>query len=341
MPTSYPFNTIKTISGKSLSVTTLILSLFLLQACSQLQQLVSNDVEKAETLLAQEAFYPALDVIDRADQDHPNYRQLTELREKVLDAIKAFEKASLEQTQQQINQGQWTESLQTLDQALEKIPASKPLLEKRQRVQRYIDKKLAELAVTLAQSRASTMAKELDVLKTMSRYSGDTTSLETRAAAASTDRKLLLQTVNNSIDKQQWHKAKRAALLVQTLEDDRQIRTLLAKIEQHIVNDKVSELREAIDNDELLMAQQLSAALSSEQRTPEVQSLIDALNQKIDLLVLDLTRSGQQAYTNGNIDSAITHWQQALELRPEDTELQKRLERAKAFQENYRRLKGL
>lgn len=313
--------------------------LSLLQACSQLQYLVQDDVEQVNTLLAQQDFYPALDLIDRAPTDHPQYQQLTTMRSQVLDEIAAFEKATLQQTQQLINQGNWAQSLQTLDQGLQKIPASKALLAKRQRVEKHIENKLTDLKLSLAKARASTIADELAIIQTIVRYTGEEQTLQTRQHAATSDRKILVNAARRHIQQQQWTQAKNLAQKAQAIKDDSQIRELLSQIEQHITNTEVSRLQQAIDNNELLTAKQLAAELANEQQ-PEVQQLINTLNQKVDLLVLDLTRSGQQAYTNGNIDKAIDYWQQAVELHPQDTELVKRLERARSFQENYRRLKG-
>ncbi len=324
---------------------TLIAALLLacLSACTHLPFVTADTSEQVRELLAQQQFYSALDLIDATEPDDAEFDALKDLREEVLNAIAAFEQKTLQRVEQLSEAGQWARAETLLDDAIDKVPASKPMRERRKQVQATIERELRRVNLRLARLRASSLREEIELLQQSLRYTDDETvahRLADRQRVLDESRRLLLAEAQRHIDQQQWRQARDYASRAHQLTADDRSRQMLATIDSAITGDQLSRLEHALDNGELGLAKQLAASLGEAPAGSRAATLIAQLEQQVELAVLQLTRNGQHAYSKGDIERAIGFWQQALELAPDNPELQKRLQRAQSFRANYQRFKN-
>lgn len=320
----------------------LILCLMLaLQACSQLSSLLYNKPEKVKSLVANEQFYGALDLIDATPQSDPDYQTLTELRKDVLAAIDEFERQSLRQADELAKQSRLRQALDLVEQSLVRLPASKALTEKRKDLEKLLDRRLYQTEVRIAEHRAGFLPEEISLLRELQNYSSDDSiesALAYRMRDADTTRAILLEQTKNYIEQSQWQSARRYAELADRIQSDKQTKTLIAKIDANVLNQHLAQLRKAIDQDDLMRARKLASGLDAGE--PRVREQIQRLNDKISEKVLKLSRAGQNAYTKGDLDLAIQQWEQALRLSPENEDIKNQLQRAKTFKKNYQKFKS-
>lgn len=318
-----------------------VLLCFTLQACTQFSALLQSKPEQVKSLLQQNRFYPALDVIDATPKTDPSYAQLARLRGKVLSAIAHYERKQLKSAAKLTQQGHWKEALALLDEALAHIPASKPLAERRRETRRIIEQRLAEAKLALARLRAGSLPEETRILRDMQRYAFDKSvdaALENDQREVQQAHALLIAEANRLIARGQTRDAYQYASLAHQLKADKDSQRLLQRIEQSINSDKVNRLKQAIDGGNLLLAKRIAAHLDS--KDAEVEKLIKILRQKLRVTVSRLSREGQNAYTKGQLNQAIKHWEKALQLAPDNNDIKNLLLRAKTFQNNYQRFKA-
>lgn len=320
----------------------LLLALMLtLSACSQFSTLLNNKPGKVESLIANEQFYGALDLIDATPESDPDYQAVYALRKKVLTAIEDYERTSLARADDLAKQSQLKQALDLVDHALERLPASKALTEKRRNLKRSLHSKLYQTEVKLAEHRADLLPREISLLNELKKYSDDDSidsALAYRMRDAETTRSILMDQTKSLIDQSQWISARRYAELADKLKSDKETRTLLAKIDGNVLNQHLANLRKAIDDEDLMRARKLTAGLDTKE--PRVREQIDRLNAKISEMVVKLSRDGQNAYTKGDLDLAIQQWEKALLLSPENEDIKNQLQRAKTFKKNYQRFKS-
>ena len=313
-----------------------------LQACSHLPFSFFNKPLQVEQLLEQKAFYQALDIIDNTASSDPDYNELNAMRATVLSAIDAYEQKTLAATNELTHKGQWAQALTQLDEALTHVPASKPLHTRRKQVETTIKQKLADIELSLAQVRAKTLPAEIVLLQQRQSYSPADTiaaNLENRESEAIAARAILVAESQRMIDKKQWDSAREYARLADQLKSGKDTSALLLRIEKSIYSSYKERLEKALEDKDLPLAMRLATDMKINKRDDELLALIQALEQQVAATVRQLTRDGQSAYTNGLLDKAIEMWDQALALDPHNTELKKRLLRARSFQSNYQRFK--
>lgn len=314
----------------------------LLSNCSLLQPDLQNKPVFVERLITDQQFYLALDVIDKTVVTDPSYTQLSVMRKEVLVAIERYEEKNLDAATVLTKQGRWGDAIAKLDLALTNVPASKRLMSQRKKIQKTIDQRMEGINLALAILRSKILIKEKNLLMESQRYfpnESNALSLQQREEDAKHARSILLTEAKRMIKNTRWKKARYYADLSRQLRVGKDTKKLLKKIDSHIYQEKVSFLKQALEKNELILAKQLASDLDNKDTDPEVNALIEALNQKVEVEVSQLVSDGQQAYSNGNIDQAIGYWQQALELDTSNSELQKGLQRAITFKSNYQRLK--
>lgn len=312
-----------------------------LQACGQLSFLIHDKPARVNQLIEDHQYYSALDLIDATPSTSPDYESLKPLRQQVLAAIDQYEKQSLQAIDNLVKKDQLAQALASNDEALSNLPASKSLTNRRKQILQIVEQKLQQTELTLAEHRAEALPKEIRILKKMQNYNDSeelNAALQERLQEQAQARTILLQQANLSLSKKQWTEARRYAVLVDKLQSDSVSKKLLARTEANMLNRRLDQLREAIEQDDLLRASTLAAQLTA--AGSEAQALKKDLAQKIQARVNTLSREGQQAYTKGELDLAIQRWELALQLAPDNDDIKNQLKRARAFKQNYQRIKA-
>lgn len=322
--------------------TGLLLALLLtLQACSQLSFVLQDKPARVKTLVEKQQFYGALDLIDATPSSDPDFAALSEQRKDVLRAIDDYEKTALANTDNLIAKSHWKQALAQLDEALSRLPASKPLTTRHKEVQKEIEYRNFKTHLQLAMQQARFLPEEIALLRDLQQYSDDDaidSVLAYRMRDSETAREILLTQAKRNIRKQSWSSARQYAELAHSLKADGESRKLLAEIDKHMINERLDLLRDAINRNDLLAAQKIASSL--DRGNARAAKLIDQLNQKVTETITNLSRIAQTAYTKGELDQAIQHWQQALRLAPESEDIKNQLQRAKTFKQNYQRFKS-
>lgn len=312
-----------------------------LQACGQLSFLMQGKTARINQMIEQHDYYSALDLIDATPSTAADYESLKPLRQQVLDAIDAYEKQTLRAVDELVKKDLLVQALSLNDEALSHLPASKLLTARKKQIQQAIDRKLQQTELSLAEHRARALPPEISILQTLQKYTDSeevSTALENRRQEQSRARVILLEEANRALEKKQWSDARRYAELADQLYSDKASKQILARTEANVLNQRLDQLRDAIERDDLLRASTLAAQLKN--NSEQAQQLKKDLQQKIQARVASLTREGQQAYTKGDLDLAIQRWELALQLAPDNDDIKNQLKRARAFKQNYQRIKA-
>lgn len=342
-------------------LSTLSISL-LLSACAGLGGSWSKPNEAVDHFLAEQKYSKAMEVIASVDSTNPDYESLQKRRKVILAEIDQFEDDSINLQHRYKSKQQWPEAIDIVDNAIMKLPASQKLIDTRQQLIKDRDNYISNKQLKLAISQANSLPQALKLLEDINTAKPDQKSIEqailvTRGQSNSAH-KILLSQASIEFDKNNWRTAKQYLSLSIQLKPDQESSALLAKTNRQIkledsrtkknrqqiyVNNRDGQLEKlqlALSEKNYLQAKDLARQLQlSKKSDKKITAALARYQQTIDNEVDHLTSKGQQLYTKGLIDHAITHWQQALLLEPGNNDIKERLRRAETFKANIEKYK--
>jgi tetratricopeptide (TPR) repeat protein len=308
--------------------------------------LQKRQYERAEQLLNQ---YPYLDTPEQRNRLHAQ--------------IAAYEEATLEEAHAQKLNNDLSGALQTLDVALLNLPHSSHLNDYRRTLE---SERAARLQVTEQQrmiSRARYLATELQLYETQSNLvSPDLNQRweyfrnQQEAATLSGE---LLECGRESLQRDDLETADKCLQSSQALDDSPEVRETLARLKRkqdaiqrsqvqqaqikqvkkqkklartrkNLTQTLLSQTRQALDDNDLVAARTSFRKIPDHNRAaPEVVTVRTRLEESIGVRVAALIDQGDRLYRGDKVDEAIDTWDRALELDPENTGINERLERAR------------
>lgn len=330
----------------------------LLSGCAQFYAQQGNVNAQIDTWVEQHRYDRALETIAALDPEHDQYQELNQRA----DVIESKRDTYIEQTLQEAArcepEGDWAKAVAILDDALERLPNAPELQAQRaeyeERRLNSIDR--SERAILLARGRflLSTRASEEDLLKanpdgffSQQRYRAFQQELQQVSRQLyAVGRQALYE--NRSTD------AVAALTLSNQLSPNDLSQELLSSIQQAQREERTARRNEetaaaeqqwpvletgfqqALRLNDLVGARRLVAEM--EEIDPEAaQPYREQVQRRIDREAAALAERGQLLYSQGFLREALDVWREALQLKPDDPDLQANAQRAETFLENLDR----
>lgn len=335
----------------------------LLSACTGLNNNWNKtNAESIDQLLAEQQYSRAMELIASVNSDNPDYETLQQKRKAILVEINQFENDSIKLQKSYASKYQWPEAIDIIDNAIKKLPASEKLIEARQNVLKARDNYIQEKQLKLAINQAESLPQAIKLLESIN--SADPEQVDSAQALlvaigqADSAQKTLFAQAKIETEKRNWRVAKKYLSLSKQLKADQETEQLLAETNRQIElentrNNKsqqqayiekrdnlLAELEQSLNQQNYMQAKQLAKKLQqSNTQDIQIKQALTGYKEVIDKEVNTLTLKGQQLYTKGFIDQAITNWQKAQLLDQDNKDLQERLSRAETFKANIDKYK--
>jgi hypothetical protein len=334
-----------------------LLSVFLLlSACSQFEQLMHSQepVSHVDKLVSEQQFQRALDFMGGLPE--PRSQAVVRRYKKLqLQAI-AYEKAQLDEASKAADTGAWLESLAILDQAQVNYSSGQALGKLRRDIYQRQQTDLQQTWLRLNRQQARVVPEQLaSVKRLLDRGDASDQSRDLKSFYLQQARRLADFFAGQAAQEQakkQWRLALEYYQLAEKmlLAQGRaaQYQSQIVALQKRLASPKPSKVPyqdllarfyERLEAEELLRAKRVLSDIQRlyPERDNGQQQL--ELDERLEQRVGELTSAGREVYARGELDAAISLWQRALALRPEDVELRKLLGRAEAFKAHYEKLK--
>jgi hypothetical protein len=336
-----------------------ILLALMLVGCSNFPALLKDSEDNLQQLLSENKYPKALQKIEQLSENDPLYPQRSALIKTINRQASQYEDREIEAITTLINNTEWQKAIARSNQARENLPESEAITAIQSEVLRtraqYIKQQQLQLAIEAAQH----LPLKLQLLQSLVKAS-DQNSKEPLAAVQSqlaASHATLMAAASQEIDQQDWHTANHYLQLALLIKDDTKLQDSLALTQTKIKSElkllesgnrsqqekrrisTVQSLHDAIDRGQLLQAQVILPQLDPWKDEPEVARLQIMLKNAVNVKVTQLSEQGQRMYTDGQLNSAIELWQQALALDPGNSSISDKLHRAELFKANYDKLR--
>lgn len=334
--------------------------LLLISACSQLLLITSAGETQLEQLLTEQRYQQALQLIDNNAPEHPEHLQLLSRRDDIVSQQQQHIDKTIKQSRRLIQQKQWPQANQLLEENLAKNSHNSALQQALNTLQQQRQRFVHQQQLTLAEHNANTLATTLYITEQLLLAEPENTQLLTLQQQTikkiNSTANYLEQQVNTYINKRLWIKSRRYLNAHQKLKgpnslpeanrllEQQQKKTLhqqqrkSAHNDQRLRKEQQQALQNALTNQDWSQVHQLLEILQPSEKQPATGQLIEETKQKIQQLSSVLIEEGQKHYAQGRIDQAITSWEQALTIKPDNNNLKERLQRALRFQNNIEKL---
>ena len=273
--------------------------------------------------------------------------------------IQSFEEANLSRIIEMEKKGDWIEALTALNTALDKLPTSQVLLEKREytiaqrdpALQRSLEKELLVQAAYLRDS--------LKILNERQRIRRPTFSETVHRARLGHEQGQLTDSLlicgKNAIERGDYTRAERCLEAAKVQGDSEQLAVLSRELaaarpkpesklkpapdpkqhqetlrkQQEIIQTQRRRLHLALDQGDLVTASNIILKLTQlEGETAELTTLNSSVEAAIAARVTELLESASAYYGNGDIEEARLQWLEILRLDPGNDQAEANIERA-------------
>jgi len=143
-------------------------SILALSSCAFLNSFNSDLDKQVDTWMAQHEYSKVLDTLQYIRPSNPKYQLLQKKRQMAIDAYKRYEQTQITESLNLIEKGQWHEAEVTLDNAIAKLPDSKPLHKTYDEFLKQRAEYLGSLYTQLSINKAEWLAKDKPVQQQLS-----------------------------------------------------------------------------------------------------------------------------------------------------------------------------
>lgn len=333
---------------KCLSI--ILTCVFLSTACSLADKSGKSISRDVEGLLKNNQYAKASRLINRVQRNHPDYRMLQIVKKQIAAKKKKYERASLNKSQAFIKKGDWEAGLSLLETARKNVGESR-VLDKGyenagKKQQRLTDVLLRDLSF----EHAKVLLEELRIMKDVVRINPGSFSFNLKfkrlKKEAGKQAKQLHVLAKAALKNNELAAAKQALDYALKLRPNtksylRLKKRILYKMKHGTASaGRVRKLQDryavALKNRSFATARStLLSILKINPGHKKAQKELKKIDVLIEAEVKQLMNRAATAYSHGKFEKAVTIWQEAERLDPDNQEIKDHLERG------YRVLKSL
>ncbi|MBL4762500.1 MAG: hypothetical protein JKY93_07370 [Gammaproteobacteria bacterium] len=332
----------------------ILLCVFLATACSLADKSgksISRDVER---FLNSNQYAKATRLINRVQRNHPDYRMLQIVKKQIAVKKKKYESAAFNKSQVLIKKGAWKAALSLLETARKNVGKSHVL----NRAYKRAHKKQQRLTDILLRdhsfNRAKWLIEELQVMTDVVRINPWNFSFKLKLDGlekqARTQAGQLHVLAKAALKQNELSVAKRALNYALTLRPNTKsyLKTnqrILYKMKYGVGStERIRQLQNryktALKNRSLVIARSaLLSILGIDPGNKKAQRELRKVNALIKVEVKQLLSRAAAAYSHGKFKQAVTIWQKAELLDPDNQEIKDHLERASRVLKNLKSIR--
>jgi hypothetical protein len=331
----------------------------MLVGCSNFPALLQDSEDYLQQLISENKYHKALQKIEQLSENDPLYPQRSALRKTINRQAGQYEGREIEAITTLINNTEWQKAVVRANQARGNLPESEAITAIQFELLRARDQYIKQQQLQLAIEVAQHLPLELQLLQSLVKASdrGSKAPLAAVQSQLAASHATLMAAARQEIDRQNWRTANHYLQLALLIKDDTKLQDSLALTQTRIKSElklqesgnrsqreklrisTVESLHDAIERGQLLQAQAILPQLNPWKDEPEVARLQNMLMRDVNVRVTQLSEQGQRMYTDGQLNSAIELWQQALALDPGNSSISDKLDRAELFKANYDKLR--
>lgn len=335
----------------------LLLLQLLLGGCAYLTSFSSDLPSKIDSLIKQQKYGEALDILDYVKPTDKNHTTLMQQKKHVEKLAAQLESNTIKTGQQYIKQNEWYKAQLTYEQALNKLPQSKKLqaAEKQFLATRkeYLEK--LELAMTL--NNANWLILNAPVQKEMERVLPHEyeryPALRNYQQQVDETAKKLNSCLSISLEEKNYELTRTCLDLARRIGSPEIDKTQLAKAQKKLASveksyvrkrnkttrNLIAELKQGYSHDNLGRARQQLDLLKQQQTTnPETLKLQNDLEILFRKGIDQGIAGGRRQYSQGHVKEAMQIWTALQQIDPGNQKLEEHIDRAERVLEKLNRL---
>lgn len=325
---------------------TLLVTLLLFSGCAFIHSLDENLPQQVDDWMQNKEYGKVIDTLAYISADHPHYKRLAPLREIAVQKALEYETDILTRGKQLLDQQHWQETYITYEQGLQKLPDSAAIQQAMNEFLQQRDTYIRQLSYQLLFNKAQAVLSNTPIQNMISRAAPDNYRYRTQARQQEAERIALavelLDCGEHSLQANQLVTGQKCLDLAAKLSGSplpkrhQQLQKLLSRKRKslsQLLSDSaqinLSAAEAALKQIRLKEAKDyLEKVPAEEQQKPAVIKFRERLQTEIKLAVKQGAAAGRKLYSAGKIKAALEVWQALLILDPENTALQKHIERA-------------
>ena len=329
----------------------------LLGGCAYISSYRADLPEKIDTLIQQQEYGEALQLLEYASPSHAEYKRLMQQKKRIMTLVPKYERQTIQKAEKLTRQGQWHPAQLTYDEALKKLPQSKELRKAQQEFLIKRDNYLKQLELSLLLNRANWLIKNAPTQKEIVRVLPNEYQRyeELRNYPDKVDEAAdqLVDCVQSALDAGNYNLAETCLILAERIGsknvDKKQLvvaKKKLAKAKKtevkkqnEITRALIAELKQGYSQDNLRRARnQLNILKKQNSRDRTSLKLRKELNNRYRQGIDQKITAGRRLYSSGKIQEALDVWNSLLEIDPDNQKLQGHIERAERVLTKLQRL---
>ncbi len=339
----------------------LFISLILFQllsgGCAYLASYSSELPERIETLIQQQEYGEALQLLEYVRPTHTDYKRLMQQKKRVEKLVVKYERKTVLKADKLVRQGNWYSAEQTYAQALEKVPQSKKLQKAQAEFIVKRDNYLKQLELSLLLNRANWLIKNAPTQKEIVRVLPNDyqryEELRNYPAKVEETAQLLVGCVQSALDAGDYNLAATCLKLAERIGAKNIDQKQLAKANKTLARAKksevkkqnnktralIAELKQGYSQDNLRRARhQLTVLERQNSRNRTAVKLRKELDKRYRQGIDQKIAAGRRLYSGGKIQEALDVWNSLLNIDPDNQKLQGHIDRAERVLQKLERL---
>jgi tetratricopeptide (TPR) repeat protein len=335
----------------------LLVSQLLLGGCAYLSSYSADLPDKIDTLIQQQEYGEALQLLEYARPSHAEYNRLMQQKKRIEKLVPKYERQTIQKADKLTRQGQWHQAQLTYDKALKNLPQSDNLQKAQQEFLTKRDNYLKQLELSLLLNRANWLIKNAPTQKEIVRVLPNDYKRydELRNYPDMVDEAAdqLVDCVQSALDAGNYNLAETCLKLAESIGskniDKKQLavakkklakaRNTEVKRQNDITRALIAELKQGYSQDNLKRARhQLNVLKKQNSRNRTSIKLRKELNKRYRQGIDQKITAGRRLYSSGKIQEALDVWHSLLKIDPDNQKLQGHIDRAERVLEKLERL---
>lgn len=330
---------------------------FSLSGCAYLSSYSSNLPDKIDTLIEQQQYGKALDIIGYVKADDRDYATLMRQKKKIQQLARQLETDAIRQGRKYVAQKEWYKAQMVYEDALDKYPQSKKLEAAQQRFLQQREKYLQQLELALLINKAKWLIGNAPAYRKIryalphdyERYPALRNYNE--EVIATGDK--LVACLQRALDRKEYDLARTCLRLAEKIGspdiDQKQLasaRKTLARVERQRIRKRnaetralIAELKQGYSHDNLRRARRQLDRLATQSRSdPESRQLQQELGSLFRKGIDQGIAGGRRQYSQGHIEQALQIWTDLRKIEPNNQKLAEHIDRAERVLKKLQRL---
>ena len=335
---------------KSLLFASLIVS-FLSTGCSHYYASQSDLNQRIDSWLKNREFSKIEKALEHLSAEHSDYNRIKARASKIETEKQNYIKFTLAAASKFQQQDKWQKAIDTLNEALDKIPEDKKLLEKRDSLIDERNHQVAQLRKSMLLKKARALIQYKTIYNKLEKLIPKDFSAQYDINKYNREKdeisEQLMSCGRHALTERQYAQAEECFRLSNNLTPSKGKLALLNKTQKKrklIDQENKSKIligtyQKAIEAGDFPKARdQLKALLTLNPGYKQAQQLKERLDKKISARMTKGIEEGKKYYSEGDINRAVIIWEELLKIEPENEELISLINRGKKVSKKIEKL---